>query len=351
MTLTDTVAAAVRNAWSLTFGDGIEAPEPAPSTVVWDEPHRVLRRYDHDGPATGPATLLVPPLAAPATCYDLRPDQSLARFLCDTGRSPYLVDYGDITYADRRMGFEDFVDDIVPEAIRRVSADRGGAAVDLVGWSLGGVISLLTAAADPTLPIRSIIAVGPPLDYDHIYFMNELRLATKLTGGLGTSTFIRAAGGVPSTLTRVAYRVMSWDREVRRPWFVASNLADTATLARMETVDRFQNQLPGYPGRFYNQLFRRFMIANDIGRGVIELGDRKIALADISVPVLLVGGHNDVISPAAAVEGGLRTLTGSVDLRYVRVPGSHLGILAGPGARDTTWQHVDTFLSDVSHLS
>lgn len=42
------------------------------------------------------------------------------------------------------------------------------APVDLVGWSLGGVLSLLTAAADAALPIRSVTAVGTPLDYNRV---------------------------------------------------------------------------------------------------------------------------------------------------------------------------------------
>ncbi|MGV9662636.1 alpha/beta fold hydrolase [Nocardia niigatensis] len=342
MSLADTVTTAARNMWALTFGDGIETPEPTPSTVLSEAPHRELRRYDGAGP-DDPAVLLVPPLAAPAFCFDLRPDQSLARFLLDTGRAPFLVDYGDITFDDRRMGFESWIDDILPEAIRQVSADRGGRPVDLVGWSIGGVLSLLTAAADQTLPIRSVTAVGAPLSYARMFGARELRVLSRVEGGLATTTAIRALGGVPAQMTRIAYRATAWDRELKRPYFIASNLADTATLARMETIDRFQNSLPGYPGRFYNQLFGRLLLNDDIGKGGLRLGDREIALADITQPVLLVGGPNDAITPAGAVKHGTTTLTGSTDVRYETAPGSHLGILI---ARDTTWTYLDKFLRD-----
>lgn len=347
VSLADTVGAAARNAWALTFGDGIESPDPAPSTVLWDEPHRLLRRYDIDPggppPADDAAVLLVPPLAAPAVCFDLRPDQSMARFLLEIGRRPYLVDYGEIGFADRRMGFEDWFDDILPEAVRRVSADRDGAPVDLVGWSLGGVLALLTAAADAALPIRSITAVGAPLNYNHVSGVPQVRALARIDGGLTMSTLIRAAGGVPAPLTRIAYRAAAWDRELRRPLFLANNLADSATLARMETIDRFQAQLPGYPGRFYNQLWSRFMLANDIGKGVVHIGARPIALSEVTAPVLLVGGPQDVIAPAAAVAHGRTTLTGAREVRYETAPGSHLGILI---ARDSTWGHLEKFLRD-----
>lgn len=344
VSLADTVSTAARNAWALTFGAGIGVPEPTPSTVLSDAPHRELRRYD--GAAAGdPAVLLVPPLAAPAFCFDLSPEQSMARFLLESGRAPYLVDYGDITFDDRRMGFEDWIDDILPEAIRQVSADRGGQPVDLVGWSIGGVLALLTAAADPTLPIRSITAVGAPLSYNHMVGVRELRALARLDGGRTATAAIRAVGGVSAQLTRIAYRATAWDRELKRPFFIASNLTDTATLERMETIDRFQNSLPGYPGRFYNQLWGRFMLNNDIGKGVVRFGDREIALADVTVPVLLVGGPTDAITAAAAVEHGTVTLTGSPQVRYETAPGSHLGILI---ARETTWSYLDKFLRDFA---
>ncbi|MEV0436159.1 alpha/beta fold hydrolase [Nocardia sp. NPDC050413] len=348
MSITDTVTTAARNAWALSFGAGIEAPDPAPSTVLWDEPHRLLRRYDtENGSATtDSAVLLIPPLAAPATCFDLRPDQSLVRHLVSTGRPTYLVDYGEIGFADRRMGFEDWVTDILPEAIRRVSADCGGAPVDLVGWSIGGIFALLTAAANADLPIRSVTGVGPPLDYDKMLGMPQVRAVARITGGKAVTNVVRAVGGIPAPLTKFAYRVAAFDRELARPMFIAGNIARTETLARMESIDRFQAAMPGYPGRFYGQLWGRFILANDIGKGTVHLRDLTIDLAEVRVPVLLFGGTADVITPKAAVEAGLRTLTGAPSVTYEVVPGSHLGILAGPQARDTTWTHLDKFLAD-----
>ncbi|MGW4636215.1 alpha/beta fold hydrolase [Nocardia sp. NPDC004415] len=348
MSITDTVTTAARNAWALSFGSGIEPVDPAPSTVLWDEPHRLLRRYDTEfqSAASDSAVLLVPPLAAPATCFDLRRDQSLARYLVETGRAPYLVDYGDIGFADRRMGFEDWILDILPEAILRTSADRGGAPVDLIGWSVGGMFSLLTAAANTALPIRSITAVGAPLDYDKMLGIPQLRAVANLTGGKATTAFVRAAGGIPAPLTRIGYRLAAFERELQRPMFIANNITRTETLAKMESIDRFQSSMPGYPGRFYNQLWGRMMLANDIGNGKLELRDRTVELSQVRVPVLLIGGTADVITPKAAVEAGLRTLSGSPSVTYEVCPGSHLGILTGPDARETTWAHLDKFLAE-----
>ncbi|MFI9533190.1 alpha/beta hydrolase [Nocardia fusca] len=353
--LSRTVERAARNAWALTFGDGVEGRRPTPASVLWDEPHRLLRRYEPallagTAEPSAAAVLLVPPLAAPASCFDLRPGQSLAEFLLETGRAPYVIDYGEITYADRRMGFDDWVYDILPEAIRRTAADRAAAGgepeVDLVGWSLGGTMALLTAAADSELPVRSITAVGAPLNYRAMPMTPQLAAAARLTGtGDAVGAALRAVGGVPAPLTRLAYRITAWDREVKRPWFVATNLARTESLARMEAIDRFMADMPGYPGRMYEQLWNRLVLRDEIGRGVVDFGRGPIRLADIGAPVLLVGGPADVITPARAVEHGLRTLTGAKAVHYETAPGGHLGILAGASARTTTWAYLDKFLT------
>jgi len=352
VSIADTVTLAARNAWALTFGPGVEAPEPTASTVLWDQPHRQLRRFERDEARDGvagaqPPVLLVPPLAAPASCFDLRPCQSLARFLLGTGRTPYLVDYGEIGYADRRMGFEDWIDDILPDAVLRTSADGGGVPVDVVAWSIGGTLALLAAAAHTHLPIRSVTAVGSPLDYDEMPGMGSVRTVARIDGGRAVSTAMRAVG-IPAPLTRAAYRATAWNRELTRPWFVAGNIARTESLAKMESIDRFMAAMPGYPGRFYAQLWERLVLANDIGRGGLNLRGRYIALSEVNAPVLLIGGTTDVITPAKAVAAGARLLTGAPFVRYDTVPGGHLGILAGETARETTWVHLEKFLAEVS---
>src|SRR3954469_20364684 len=99
-----------------------------PSTVIDQGPQRTVRRYH---PVEGTRqrrspVLLIPPLAAPAICFDLRRACSVAEHLLRAGRPTYLVDYGEIEYADRALGLEHWIEDVVPKAIRAASEDAGG---------------------------------------------------------------------------------------------------------------------------------------------------------------------------------------------------------------------------------
>ena len=339
-----TLSTVTRNAWNMSFGGGMDAPERTPSTVVDDRPHRELRRY---GPTGANPVLLVPPLAAPASCYDHRPGQSLVAQLVADGRTPYVVDYGTMTYSDRRLGFENWIDDIVPEALLRVSEEHDGSAVDVIGWSLGGTLSLLTCAAHPELPVRAIVAVGTPIDYRRVPALAALRRVGRITGERPLTTATAALGGLPAPLVQLTYRATAVQREVTKPWFIARNLHDTETLSKMDAVDRFMADMPGYPARFFRQVCRTLILRNSLSKGRIRFGERVVELADITAPVLAIGGDDDVIAPVAAVEAIREVLTGTT-VRYETAPGSHLGVLTGPQAPTGTWAHIDAFLSAAS---
>lgn len=344
------VRTAARNAWAVTFGDGIEPRHATPSVVLYDDEHQLLRRFGSANGGDGAPVLLVPPLAAPATCFDLRPGQSVAEFLLHSGRTPYLVDYGTIGFSDRALGMEHWIDEIIPNAVRRASRDSGGRTVDIVTWSLGGTLSLLTSAAHTDLPIRSITAIGTPIDYAQLPMMRPLRAVGKVTGGQVISTANRVVGGFPSTLTRAGFKLTALDRELTKPLFIARNLLNTEALGRMQAVDRFMSAMPAYPGRFYGQIYTRLMMRNDLAKGGLRLGSRRIEFAKVGVPVLLVAGTGDVICTVDAARAATDVLTGSPFVRFETAPGSHLGVLAGPTARGTTWSYIDEFLTEQASL-
>ncbi|MGW5437170.1 alpha/beta fold hydrolase [Nocardia asteroides] len=335
---------AVRNVWSVSFGGGLESARPAPSTTVYEGKHRQLRRYDRATPATGYPVLLVPPLAVTPACFDLRPGQSLVRFLLDQGRQPYVLDYGRFGYADRDLGLEDWTHDILPEAILRIAHDHDGP-VDLIGWSLGGAMALLTSAAQPDLPIASITGLATPIDQSRTPLLQPLRLAGKVTGGREMALASRLMGGIPEEFVQLAFRLQAFDRELTRPLYLARNALDTEALARMEATDRFMSSMPGYPGRSSWQIYRSLIVRNELARGSIRLrSDLVIELAKVTCRVLLVGSRTDLVVPAAAVRRGLAVLPNAAEARFVEVTGGHLGLLANVSAADSTWPAIEEFL-------
>jgi polyhydroxyalkanoate synthase len=343
----DDVVNAGANAWDLYLGRGVARMHPTDKAIVDEGPQRTVYRYLRRGwqPSHATPILLVPPLAAPAWCFDLRQGCSLAEHLLARGYPTYVVDYGPISFRDRDLGMEHWVDDVIPNAIEAVARDSGRDEIQLVGWCLGGIMSLLATAARD-LPVRSVGMIASPFDFTRVRMAAPIRRLAQLTGGaLGTSLY-RMLGGAPAPLVSLGFRATALDRYITKPVVMAQHLHDRDWLAHSQAVDEYMANMLAYPGRTFGQLYHQFFRVNELAGGTLELGDHCIELSNIDVPVLAVGGTSDVLAPIDAVHhvGGL--LPRSPDVRLETAPGGHLGVLTGRSAVRSTWIFLDEFLAD-----
>jgi poly[(R)-3-hydroxyalkanoate] polymerase subunit PhaC len=323
---------------------GLADLRPMPRTLIDQGPNRSVYRMSSPSEPAGPPVLLVPPLAAPASCFDLRRGCSLAEHLVTGGRRTYLVDYGTVAFSDRRLGIEHWIDEVLPRAIRKVSEDSGGQPVRLVAWCLGGLFSLLTTADRPQLPVESIVTIASPVDFSAIPLVAPIRPLIEATGGYLLTPIYRLFGGAPAYLVEQVFRATGIHKEITKPLAILRNLDDREFLAQIEAVDHFMDRMAAYPGRTFGQLYHRFFRTNDLAEGSVDLGGRIISLADVKVPTLVVAGEADNIAPLPAVRCLVELLENAASVRFESAPGGHLGVLTGRRARTTTWRYIDDFL-------
>ncbi|HEX8647990.1 MAG TPA: alpha/beta fold hydrolase [Thermoleophilaceae bacterium] len=342
----DAVVNAAANVWDMSpLGSGLADRSPTPTQVIDEGPQRKVHRYRPTRRRRWHApVLLVPPLAAPASCFDLWRGASLAGHLVALGYPTYLVDYGPISFSDRQLGLEHWVDDVIPNAVRAVSEDSDGLPVQVVGWCLGGIMSSL-AVAGHDLPVRSVSMVASPFDFEKVRTMAPIRRLAELTGGRLVTSLYSALGGAPAPLVSLGFQVTALDKRLTKPLFTLTHLGNRDLLAHVEAVDDYMAHMLAYPGRTFAQLYHRFFRINDLADGRVDLSERCIDLADVRVPVLVVAGENDVLAPPEAVVAVEPLLSGAPSLRVETSPGGHLGVLTGRGARDTTWRVLDEFLA------
>jgi polyhydroxyalkanoate synthase len=261
----------------------------------------------------GPPVLFTPSPGAPARCFDLRRGGSLAEHVAGAGRLAYLLDEHRAGPADPEAGLTEWVRQILPAAIRRVSHDAGGQPVQLVGWCLGGVLALLAAADDPGLPIASVAAIAPP-------------------------TGVRPRGP--------ADRLAELERRLLRPYGALLRIDDRDHLAQLEAADHFAAALRVHPGRALTEPYTAFLGDGGLTGEGLRLGGRRVNLARVGVPVLAVAGAGDRTAPPRAVRDLSLALRSSPQVRFEIAPGDHLGVLTGTRARATTWSHLDRWLDE-----
>jgi len=336
------VAAAASNLYATTVGNGLADLRRMPSTVIDSGSQRTVSRYESSRRSRGAPLLLVPPLAAPAICFDLRRGCSLAEHLVVKGRRTYLLEYGRINYGDRGLGLEHWIEDVIPAAIR-AAAEDAGRPVHVIGWCLGGIMSLLAHAMDGELPVGRMALVASPFDFARVPLVAPLRPIDAITRGQVVTQVYRALGGAPAPLVKRGYQLAGIDKYVMKPWTIASHLTDQDLLAQIEAVDAFTRRMHAYPGRTFGQLYHRFFRTNDLADGRLALSDRTIELADATVPLLAIAGRGDGIAPVPACHH-VGDLVPNAEVALETAPGGHLGVLTGRAARGTTWKMLDAFV-------
>jgi polyhydroxyalkanoate synthase len=222
--------------------------------------------------------------------------------------------------------------------------------VHVIGWSLGGIFALLTAAAWSSLPIASVTTVGSPIDVRQVPLIAPIRPLLGVAGDRASVITLayRVMGGVPKPLVKRAFQLSAFDKLVTKPFVQLAKLDDTDFLAQVEAVDRFTANMIAYPGRTFGQLYHRMVRGNELAQGEVHFEGRDISFKDITVPVLSFGGASDAIAPVSCVRPVEDLVPNAAEMRFEVVPGGHLGMLTGRRARTTTWRIMDEFIEKHS---
>ncbi|GAB2845998.1 alpha/beta hydrolase [Actinocorallia aurea] len=317
---------------------------PAPSDPVGGSGALLRYRPAASVIATGPPVLLVPPpVPGAAWAFDLRRGGSLAAHLVATGRRVHLLDLAPADTAERPSGPAAWIGEALPDAVRRISRDAGGQPVQLVGWSLGGLLAVLAAAADPTLPLASLATIAAPVDRTAVPVGADL--ITHVSG---------SRGALPGAVQRIApepllrgYEMCDLDARLTRPMKMLMHLDDADFLAQAEAREAFAARVSAADPAAA-QAAARFFHRGDLASGAVLVGGRRVALSDVRVPVLVLAGRDDAFAPLAAVHPLTRLLIGSPEVRFATAPGSHLGVLTGRAARATTWPRLGAWLDEAT---
>jgi polyhydroxyalkanoate synthase len=336
---------AVANLFDFLVKGGIADTTRTPSEVIDEGRKRTLHRYEpSNGDTRGLPVLMVPPLGAQATCFDLRRGCSMTEHFVTAGRPSYLVDYGSISFSDKELGLEFWVNEVLPPAVRKVSEDAGGAPVNLVGWCMGGLLSLVTVAAYEELPINSVAMVASPFDMSQNPMLAPLRKVSEVTGGNVLGGVFRALGGIPSQIVGPGFKLTSLPTYVKKPITLFRHRDDREFLAHVEAVDQLMNNMYSYPGRATLQAYQKLAIKNELASGRVQGPNRLVDLADVQVPVMNIAGNNDVLVPVAVAHHVGALLPNAREVRLETAPGGHLGVLTGRSSAATTWAVIDDFL-------
>jgi polyhydroxyalkanoate synthase len=315
-----------------------------PSTVVYRENKlRLLRLLDDKGrPRTGPPVLFVP---APVSRYfiiDLLPGRSFAGHVAGAGFDVFIADFGTPTREDRFCDLAYYVDGLVRRCVRTVSSLTGEAKINLVGYCLGGTLSLLYAALYPETVAR-LVLLTTTVDGDVQGGIAWVAHKMGLAGESYDEPRLVPAVEVKSWFEMLSPGSNSMVGRVRDLW---ERLDDPPERLRdVRTMASWVDDVVPAPGRLLAELYQKFGPGrNSLMAGTATVGDLPIDCKQVTMPVMSVSAEKDTISPPEGVDAIVKIVPHT---EVVRLPGGHVGIVAGRTA-SSLWKRTVEFLAGGS---
>ena len=252
-----------------------------------------LRRVPIPAAATKaflPPVLLVHGLGANHRNQDLHPDFSLARYLAARGRDVWLLTLRSglrpRSRADRRrMRFGAMAEQDLPVGVHGVLERTGAAALDYVGFSMGGM--LLYAAIGRSVPealIRRVVIVGSPGRVGVARWMRPLlRLVPRAL--------------IPTMRFRLGAAGLAFASEWLRTPFHAFTI-NPGNVSKGITRAAMMNLIEDIPGPLYADFVEW---AGSDGEIRTSQGAALAGLPSVGTPALFLAGSVDKLAPIASV--------------------------------------------------
>jgi polyhydroxyalkanoate synthase subunit PhaC len=329
-------ASRARNGLGLIAGTRRSGVGMSPKRAVWRSGRAALYRYEGRRDAGLPPIVLVFSLVCRPYVLDLRPGHSFVEFLVDKGHDVYMVDWGVPEEADSENSLETYTLHYLPQIIEAARERSRAEQVNLLGYCLGGLLSVLALSAQP-LPVNAFVSLATPIGLaDMPVIANIVRT------GLDVHNFIDETGNVPAEVIADAISMLKPTAAVVNYANLWQNLWNDEFVDAYQSFSGWSREHVPFPGRAFQQM-SAFMTADALTTNSVVLDERDIDLGSVACPILCVLGSDDHLVPLSAAEG-LEHVVGSKQFDELRVDTGHMGLMVGRKASTTVFPCIAEWL-------
>ena len=266
-----------------------------PHEIVFEAPVARLRDFSTSHKRGLVPTLVVPPQAGHDSCIvDYAKDQSQMGTILAAGLERALsLDWIGATPETKDASIEDYLD-VIDRAI-----EHCGGRANLIGDCQGGWLATIYAALHPER-VNTLTLAGAPIDFHagepvvhevlrHLAPHGDLRFYEAL---------VAVDGGVLKGEHMVAGFIMIQPAdEIDRQIQLLLHLDDEHYVARYSEFEDWFKHTQDLPGGFYLWVVRHLFRDNGLVSGSLHVRDQRVNLANIDMPLQLLAGATDHITP------------------------------------------------------
>lgn len=278
--------------------------------------------------------LFVPAWIMKYYILDLKPENSMYKYLVDQGHTVFSISWVNPDERHRNIGMADYLRDGVFQAMDVVSSVMPDRKIHAVGYCLGGTILSIAAAAmardgDDRLATMTMFAAQTdftePGELALFITEDQISFLEDQMWGKGYLTGEQMA----NTFAALRSNDLIWARMI-----------DEYLLGTRRTLNdlmAWNADTTRMPYRMHSEYLRHIFQGNELAAGKYEVNGRPVALRDLQLPLFTVSTEKDHVAPWKSVYK-INLLANSDDVTFVLTSGGHnAGIVSEPGHKGRSY--------------
>src|SRR3954463_10319585 len=315
-----------------------------PKDVVWKRRNAELWRYKAATVRYGPPVLIIHSLVSRSYILDLRPGNSLVENWTKAGLDVFMLDWGVPDELDADNDLARYVDWYLPRAIAAVQRETGSEEVTLVGYCLGGVMAALYAAKYEDAPVRNLVLMATPINFQEMGAM----VSALREGRMNPGDLIDETGNVPADVLYSGFYMQAPTVEIAQKATLLENLWNDQFVEGFQAMAQWSRDHVPFPGAAFRDLVYELIRKNALMTGSMLVGDRRIDLADARGDVLVAVAERDNVVPLAASTPAMGLVGDPEHREEMRLPGGHVTFGTGRSAVKVTQPKLAQWIIDRS---
>ncbi|MDB4967409.1 MAG: poly(R)-hydroxyalkanoic acid synthase subunit PhaC [Myxococcales bacterium] len=278
--------------------------------------------------------LLVASLINKYYVMDLLSDLSVIALLNRRGFDVYVLDWKAPGAAGPSLAFTDYVDGVIPAAARMVGGKHGGALPAVIGYCMGGTLSVMFAARHPD-KLRALCLLGTPVEFGLSGALAKLTDRRSFDADL----LMDVLGNMPPAMMQSGFKMLNPADAFNKLISLMRDAADGERVRHFVALESWLDDNVAFPGGVYRDYIRALYQDDKLCKRTMTIGGTAVDLAKLTVPLLNVIALRDHIC-APPASRALMPLVGSKVAEIMEFDTGHIGLTASRRSLAELWPRI-----------
>ncbi|TAF09898.1 MAG: class III poly(R)-hydroxyalkanoic acid synthase subunit PhaC [Nostocales cyanobacterium] len=297
-----------------------------PKVEVYKKDKMVLYHYSPDKNSLNIPILIVYALVNRPYIIDLQEGRSFVANLLKLGSDVYLIDWGYPGEDERWLTLDKYINGYINNCVDVICKIHNLQQINLLGICQGGTFSLCYSSLYPD-KVKNLITMITPVDF-HINdgLLNIWSGSTLGDQAVDVDLMVDTFGNILGNLLNYIFLMLKpFQLGVKKYIDLLEIIESEEKLLNFLRMEKWIFDTPDQAGETFRQFIKDLYQGNKLIKGEMELGNQRVDLANIKIPILNIYAEQDhLVPPTSSL--ALEKYIASGDYTVHSFPVGHIGM-------------------------